>query len=182
MSIDRLIATAPLRLAPGELDMTEISLGDLPLYNRDYDNDYPPVARTFKDALTLIPVDEGDPCDHQREGGVLGHARGLMSTAPASAAWQHHHVLTLHCGITAFILNRLDRDRLYKRAKYGPKAALRGGTLIALRLVSGRVWRAVTPTEASQRGYYSRSMGHRSVKRRSRKTRNGMKRHATVRL
>ena len=43
-SINRLLAKALVRLAPAELDMTEIPLGDLPLYNRDYDDDYPPVA------------------------------------------------------------------------------------------------------------------------------------------
>ena len=38
-SISRLLAKALVRLAPAGLDMTEIPLGDLPLYNRDYDND-----------------------------------------------------------------------------------------------------------------------------------------------
>jgi chromate reductase, NAD(P)H dehydrogenase (quinone) len=53
-SINRLLAKALVRLAPADLDMTEISLGDLPLYNRDYDNDYPPVARKFKDAIASV--------------------------------------------------------------------------------------------------------------------------------
>ena len=53
-SINRLLAKALLRLAPAELDMTEIPLGDLPLYNRDYDHDYPPVARSFKDAIAAV--------------------------------------------------------------------------------------------------------------------------------
>ena len=52
-SINRLLAKALVRLAPAELDMTEIPLGDLPLYNRDYDHDYPPVARQFKDAIAV---------------------------------------------------------------------------------------------------------------------------------
>ena len=53
-SINRLLAKALVRLAPAELEMIEIPIGDLPLYNRDYDNDYPPVARTFKDAITAV--------------------------------------------------------------------------------------------------------------------------------
>ena len=53
-SINRLLAKALVRLAPTELDMTEIPLQDLPLYNRDCDNDYPPVARRFKDAITSV--------------------------------------------------------------------------------------------------------------------------------
>ena len=53
-SINRLLAKALVRLAPTELDMTEIPLHDLPLYNRDCDNDYPPVARKFKDAIASV--------------------------------------------------------------------------------------------------------------------------------
>lgn len=51
-SINRLLATALTRLAPAPLHMREISYRDLPLYNRDYDMDYPPVARALKDAIT----------------------------------------------------------------------------------------------------------------------------------
>lgn len=50
-SINRQLAGALVRLAPPELEMTEISFKDLPLYSYDYDADYPPVARTFKKAL-----------------------------------------------------------------------------------------------------------------------------------
>ena len=53
-SINRLLAKALVRLAPAELDMTEIPLKDLPLYNRDHDDDYPPVARAFKDAIAAV--------------------------------------------------------------------------------------------------------------------------------
>jgi chromate reductase len=34
--------------------MMEIPLKDLPLYNRDYDGDYPQVAREFKDAIAAV--------------------------------------------------------------------------------------------------------------------------------
>jgi chromate reductase len=40
-------------LAPPELELSEISIKDLPLYSYDYDADYPPVARAFKDAMPL---------------------------------------------------------------------------------------------------------------------------------
>jgi len=48
-SINRKLANALVRLAPPELQMTEIAFGDLPLYSYDYDADYPAVARSFKD-------------------------------------------------------------------------------------------------------------------------------------
>jgi chromate reductase len=50
-SINRKLATALVRLAPPELEMTEIGFGDLPLYSYDYDADFPPPARAFKEAL-----------------------------------------------------------------------------------------------------------------------------------
>ena len=53
-SINRKLATALVRLAPPELAMTEIAFKDLPLYSYDYDADYPPPARAFKDALADV--------------------------------------------------------------------------------------------------------------------------------
>ena len=40
-SINRKLAKALVRLAPPELEMSEISFKDLPLYSYDYDADYP---------------------------------------------------------------------------------------------------------------------------------------------
>jgi chromate reductase len=53
-SINRLLAKALVRLAPAGLELTEISIKDLPLYNRDYDDDYPRVAKAFKDAIAAV--------------------------------------------------------------------------------------------------------------------------------
>jgi chromate reductase len=53
-SINRKLAQALIRLAPKELEFTEIPFGDLPLYSYDYDPDYPPVARAFKAALAGV--------------------------------------------------------------------------------------------------------------------------------
>lgn len=50
-SINRLLAKALIRLAPAELEMTEIPFKDLPLYSPDYDANYPAVACAFKDAI-----------------------------------------------------------------------------------------------------------------------------------
>lgn len=50
-SINRRLATALQRLAPPELEFFEIAYADLPLYNRDYDADYPQVALDFKAAV-----------------------------------------------------------------------------------------------------------------------------------
>ena len=53
-SINRKLARALVRLAPREIELTEISFRDLPLYSYDYDADYPPVARAFKDAIANV--------------------------------------------------------------------------------------------------------------------------------
>ena len=50
-SINRLLATALAKLAPSELELTEIPFKDLPLYSPDYEPDFPPVAKALKDAI-----------------------------------------------------------------------------------------------------------------------------------
>jgi len=50
-SINRRLAGALTRLAPAELQMREIPIGDLSLYSYDYDADYPPAARALKEAI-----------------------------------------------------------------------------------------------------------------------------------
>jgi chromate reductase, NAD(P)H dehydrogenase (quinone) len=47
-------AKALVRLAPAELEMGEISFKDLPLYSYDYDADFPPVAKAFKNAIAAV--------------------------------------------------------------------------------------------------------------------------------
>ena len=50
-SLNRLLATALVRLAPPELTFSEIHFKDLPLYSQDYDADYPPVGKALKEAI-----------------------------------------------------------------------------------------------------------------------------------
>lgn len=53
-SINRLLAKALARLAPPELELSEIPITDLPIYSQDYDADFPPVARAFKKAVADV--------------------------------------------------------------------------------------------------------------------------------
>lgn len=50
-SINRKLAGALVRLAPENLHFSEISFARLPLYSYDYDADYPPEGRAFKEAV-----------------------------------------------------------------------------------------------------------------------------------
>ncbi|MEV5648093.1 NADPH-dependent FMN reductase [Nocardia sp. NPDC052254] len=53
-SINRVLANALIKLAPDELDFIDIPIGELPLYNRDYDDDYPPAGRSLKAAIESV--------------------------------------------------------------------------------------------------------------------------------
>ncbi len=50
-SINRVLSRALVRLAPDDLEFTEIAIGNLPLYSPDFDDSYPPEARALKDAI-----------------------------------------------------------------------------------------------------------------------------------
>lgn len=53
-SINRKLAQALIRLAPEELQFTEIPIADLPLYNHDLDGDFPAVATAFKQRIESV--------------------------------------------------------------------------------------------------------------------------------
>ena len=53
-SINRKLSRALVRLAPSELHLREIPIGELPLYSYDYDADYPPAGRALKDAVAAV--------------------------------------------------------------------------------------------------------------------------------
>lgn len=53
-SINRVLATVLVRLAPEDLEFVEIPIADLPLYSPDFDSDYPPVARALKEAIAGV--------------------------------------------------------------------------------------------------------------------------------
>ena len=50
-SINRVVANALISLAPDDLEFYEVPIGNLPLYNRDLDADYPPEAIALKEAI-----------------------------------------------------------------------------------------------------------------------------------
>lgn len=50
-SINRTLSKALIKLAPADLEFTEIPIRDLPLYSYDYDADFPPAGRALKEAI-----------------------------------------------------------------------------------------------------------------------------------
>ena len=53
-SINRKLAGAVMRLPSPSLRFAEIPIKDLPLYSYDYDPDFPPVAKQFKQAIADV--------------------------------------------------------------------------------------------------------------------------------
>lgn len=47
-SINRILSKALMRVAPDDLEFTEIPIGEMPLYSPDYDADYPAEGRALK--------------------------------------------------------------------------------------------------------------------------------------
>jgi len=75
-SINRELSRALIRLAPEDLEFTEIPIGNLPLYSPDHDANYPPEAIELKEAIRrsdavlfchpgIQPVDSG--CVEERD-------------------------------------------------------------------------------------------------------------------
>jgi chromate reductase len=50
-SINRELSKVLIRLAPDDLQFTEIPIRNLPLYSPDYDEDFPPEARAMKEVI-----------------------------------------------------------------------------------------------------------------------------------
>lgn len=50
-SINRRLAKALVKLAPSSLELREIPIKQLSFYSYDYDQDYPPAARDFKQSI-----------------------------------------------------------------------------------------------------------------------------------
>jgi chromate reductase, NAD(P)H dehydrogenase (quinone) len=51
-SINRVLSRALVRLAPPDLEFSEIPIGNLPLYSQDYDTNFPPEATALKEAIS----------------------------------------------------------------------------------------------------------------------------------
>jgi len=50
-SINRILSRALIRLAPEDLEFTEIPIANLPLYSQDYDANFPAEATALKEAI-----------------------------------------------------------------------------------------------------------------------------------
>jgi chromate reductase, NAD(P)H dehydrogenase (quinone) len=83
-SVNRILSRALIRLAPEELQFTEIPIGNLPLYSPDHDTDYPPEATALKEAISSSDAVLFVTPEYNRSiPGALKNAIGAIGTALA---------------------------------------------------------------------------------------------------
>ena len=127
-SINRKLARALEKLAPPELRMREIAIGELPLYSYDYDTDFPEVARRFKqeiadvDAVLFVTPEYnrsipgalknaidwasrpwGQNSFSRKPSGVLGTSPGSIGTAVAQ-----QHLRSVLCFCNSPLMNTIE--------------------------------------------------------------------------
>ena len=92
-SINRVLSRALIRLAPDDLEFTEIPIGNLPLYSQDYDANFPPEANALKEADRSVrrhpvryagvqPIHPGSAQERDRLGFAADGARTPSTTSP----------------------------------------------------------------------------------------------------
>jgi len=87
-SINRVLSKALIRVAPSDLDFTEIPIGRLPLYSQDYDDDYPPEAMDLKAAIGRSDAVLFVTPEYNRSiPGVLKNAIDHASRPYGQSAW-----------------------------------------------------------------------------------------------
>ena len=89
-SINRKLAHALIKLSPSALTFKEIPFRDLPLYSPDYDADYPPAGRAFKEAVSSSDAILFVTPEYNRSiPGGLKNAIDWGTRPPGSNAFSH---------------------------------------------------------------------------------------------
>jgi chromate reductase len=87
-SLNRKLANALIGLAPDSLRMHIVEIGDLPLYNQDFDGDPPPAARKFKEQVQAADAVLFVTPEYNRSvPGVLKNAIDIASRPYGQSAW-----------------------------------------------------------------------------------------------
>jgi len=128
-SINRLLSRALVKLAPDAgLDMQELEIRELPLYSYDYDADFPPVAKAFKqsigevDAILFVTPEYnrsipgalknaidwasrpwGSNSFSRKPTGVIGTSPGSIGTAVAQ-----QHLRSVLCFCNSPLMNTIE--------------------------------------------------------------------------
>lgn len=87
-SLNRKLANALIAMAPASLKLHIVEIGDLPLYNQDFDPDPPPAARRFKEEIQATDAVLFITPEYNRSvPGVLKNAIDIASRPYGQSAW-----------------------------------------------------------------------------------------------
>lgn len=95
-SYNRSVLRAAIAVAPPDVTITPVEIGDLPLYNQDLEADVPPVVRSFRETVRAAQaVLIATPEYNYSIPGVLKNALDWGSRPAATNAWQGKPVAVL---------------------------------------------------------------------------------------
>lgn len=101
-SFNKRLAAAMEKLAPAELSFQHIRIDDLPLYNQDFDNDYPPAARRLKEEISAVDALLFVTPEYNRSvPGVLKNAIDIASRPYGASAFAGKPAGVIGCSIGA---------------------------------------------------------------------------------
>ena len=87
-SLNRKLANALIAMAPASLKLQIVEIGELPLYNQDFDGDPPPAARKFKEQVQAAEAVLFVTPEYNRSvPGVLKNAIDIASRPYGQSAW-----------------------------------------------------------------------------------------------
>ncbi len=87
-SFNRKMAQALIGLAPAHLELSIVEIGNLPLYNQDYEVDPPPEVRAFKERIAQADAVLFVTPEYNRSvPGVLKNALDVGSRPYGKSAW-----------------------------------------------------------------------------------------------
>lgn len=97
-SINRELSKALVRVAPDDLEFSEIPIGNLPLYSPDYDASYPPEAIALKEAIGASDAILFVTPEYNRSiPGALKNAIDVGSRPYGKSAWNGKPCAIVSC-------------------------------------------------------------------------------------
>ena len=130
-STNRVLSRALIRLAPEDLEFTEIAIGDLPLYSPDFDPEYPPETILYGAPVRVRLELDLDP-SHQDANFPHSEIRRRLAQIPHQPRDEVRTVVALERDLLV-----VDDDRSHREVPRIASAA-RCPLMTALSIVPGK--------------------------------------------
>ena len=92
-SLNRKLANVLAQIAPGSLNLNEVEIGQLPIYNQDSDHAPPPVWTSFRERIRAADAILFVTPEHNRSVAAALERSSALRQAPSAGS-----VLTAICG------------------------------------------------------------------------------------